>query len=188
MTELDEDMARALGDRDMELLIGGPALRFVFQQLFDDVILVVEERHLVLEAVRRRCGRSGALQKALESLIAGTDYEPEEILVVPNDVLPAELRSQAAIAVPSQSGFIDRSLWRRPDCSSFARCLNPGNVLIINADSLEMARFVDLAHKEPEWAAVAVLESLFAIGDDRLWSRAVQSRSEREVGGCGILT
>ncbi len=183
ITDLKQgELARVFETDQQDVLLGGDGLRRALEQLFDGDVEIVEEKYLALPFLRgRRSTTARALQRSIERLLAGTEREIDELLLVGDDVLPAQLVGMDALVVPTQKGVIADALWRRPDCGDFADCMHKGHTLLINADAPLIRPYVEMARQKPQWAAVAVLESLFALGDDQLWSRAVKLRSPGEA-------
>ncbi len=178
VTKLDGETAALFDEEGVEIVIGDDGLKKLLKQLFGEAPREVES--LVLAVVRAQCdGTYETLRCAVRDLVANTHFEVDEVLIVSGDALPAKMRGVAATIVPTTDGVISSSTWRRVDCAEIEKCLCPGSTLVVDADAAQLGPFAALVEREPEWAAVALIESLFAIGDEALWGRAIAERKRR---------
>ncbi len=172
-------IAQAMEKGEVLLLQGGQDLRLLLRRLYGKAPRFVESDFLLLDDLRRaEVAAAGALKAAVFELLQKTGQAVDEVLFVdPSFHVDRSLRESPFFSLPTTSEPIPRKAWMVN--------LGAGTTLALNyyhdLDGESYETLAKLAQREPEWAAMVVVDSLRISGeiDERLLNTALAMRMER---------
>ncbi len=180
LTAKNGALARELLQPGHLVLHGGLALQEVLREiLVQSAPSCLETQFLLLEELRAADVEAASpLKESVQALFAAIDIIPDEVLFVePASLYGEKQQTTAVFRLPTGRGPIQREAWQAP--------LGSGTTVVFNlahdVDGQSLMPLVELAIEEPEWAGLALVDSLAVTPgvDPRLLEEARRRRRAR---------
>lgn len=167
--------------QDHHIALAARGVVRLMRRLFERVPTLVEHRFIIPRALQAlEDPDSQWLKQDVRRILDEGGWTPDGLLFVDSEMLPPELHDKMAVVVPSNNeGAVPPRDWVTPGLEMNLDELPGRRLLVVNTDAEVVEPLLPLAQDEPEWAAYALLDSLFVDDETTLAAVAAEQRARR---------